>query len=79
MDSSSVDFKQMFYKITAHAPEIFDASMENSTYGMHAELISAIETLMSVTMRIKHAEARAKLLRPKVQLGIQEFFSGPVE
>ena len=79
MDSSSADFKQMFYKITALAPEIFGASMENSTYGKHAELLSAYETLMSVTMRIQHAETRSKALRPKVQLGIQEFFSGPVE
>lgn len=68
------NFEQVFDKIAALGTEILHPSLLSKSYGHHSDLMAAYENLLSIGMRIHHAEIQENALKPRIQLGIKDFF-----
>ena len=72
--ATSCKFEEVFAKIAALGTEILRPSLVNKTHGHHGDLIAAYKNLMSIGMKIQHAEIRENALKRKIQLKIKDFF-----
>ena len=67
-------FEEVFPKIAALGTEILHPSLVSKTHGHHGHLIAAYKNLMSIGMKIQHAEIQENALKRKIQLKIKDFF-----
>ena len=67
-------FEEVFAKIAALGAEILHPSLVSKTHGHHGDLIGAYKNLMSIGMKIQHAEIQKNALKTKTQLKIKDFF-----
>ena len=67
-------FEEVFAKIAALGTEILHPSLVSKTHGHHGNLIAAYKNLMSIGMKIQHAEIWENALQTKIQLKIKDFF-----
>ena len=67
-------FEEVFAKIAALGTEILHPSLVSKTHGHHGNLIAAYKNLMSIGMKIQHAEIWENALKTKIQLKIKDFF-----
>ena len=67
-------FEEVFPKIAALGTEFLHPSLVSKTHGHYGDLIAAYKNLMSIGMKIQHAEIQENALKRKIQLKIKDFF-----
>ena len=67
-------FEEVIAKIAALGTEILHPSLVSKTHGHHGNPIAAYKNLMSMGMKIQHAEIWENVLKMKIQLKIKDFF-----
>ena len=67
-------FEEVFTKIAALGTKILHPSLVSKNHGHHGNLIAAYKNLMSIGMKIQHAEIGENTLKRKIQLKIKDFF-----
>ena len=60
-----ITFEQFLAKIVTLGAEILHPSLVSKTHGYHGDLIAAYKNLMSIGMRIQHAEIWENALKMK--------------
>ena len=71
--ATTCKFEEVFAKIAALGTDILHPSLVSKTHGHHGNLIAAYKNLMSIGMKIQHAEIWENVLKTEIQLKIKDF------